>query len=80
MKLFLKITAFTIVLFCFNHLMFGAAPPPPPPPSPPCWPPPCIPIDGGVSILIVAGALYGAKKSYDKFKSTRNSGQSKDSE
>jgi len=59
--------------------MFGAAPPPPPP-SPGCWPPPCIPIDGGVSILIAAGALYGAKKSYDKFKSARNSRQSKDSE
>jgi hypothetical protein len=29
---------------------------------PPCWPPPCIPIDGGLSALIVAGALYGAKR------------------
>jgi len=80
MKRFSKIIAFSIILFCFNQLMFGAAPPPPPPPPPPCWPPPCIPIDGGVSILIVAGALYGAKKSYDKFKSARSSRQSKDSE
>lgn len=79
MKFFSKIIAFSIILFCFNQLMFGAAPPPPPPPSG-CWPPPCIPIDGGVSILIAAGALYGAKKSYDKFKSARNSRQSKDSE
>jgi len=80
MKFFSKIIAFSIILFCFNQLMFGAAPPPPPPPPPGCWPPPCIPIDGGVSILIAAGALYGAKKSYDKFKSARNSRQSKDSE
>ncbi|MCX8143467.1 MAG: hypothetical protein N3F62_04315 [Bacteroidia bacterium] len=81
MKFFSKIIAFSIMLFCFNQLMFGAAPPPPGGGGrPPCWPPPCIPIDGGVSILIAAGALYGAKKSYDKFKSARNSRQSKDSE
>lgn len=79
MNLFSHIVLFILILFFLNQTMFGAAPPPPPPP-PGCWPPPCIPIDGGVSILIVAGALYGAKKSYDKFKSTRSSGQSKDSE
>lgn len=41
-----------------------ALPPPPPPPTdqPGCWPPPCIPIDGGISLLIAAGALYGGKK------------------
>jgi len=45
------------------------APPPPPPGSgPPCWPPPCIPIDGGITILIVAGAAYGAKKLYNSRK------------
>jgi hypothetical protein len=79
MKFFSKIIALSIILFCFNQLMFSAAPPPPPPP-PGCWPPPCIPIDGGVGILIAAGALYGAKKSYDKFKSARNSRQSRGSE
>ncbi|NQY66562.1 MAG: hypothetical protein HRT72_02405 [Flavobacteriales bacterium] len=31
--------------------------------EPPCWPPPCtIPIDGGLSFLIAAGAVYGGKK------------------
>ena len=45
-----------------------SAPPPPPAVKPPCWPPPCIPIDGGISALIVAGAAYGAKKLYDKKK------------
>lgn len=43
-----------------------SAPPPPPAVNPPCWPPPCIPIDGGISALIVAGAAYGAKKLYNK--------------
>lgn len=33
--------------------------------EPPCWPPPCVPIDGGISLLIAAGAAFGAKKVYD---------------
>jgi hypothetical protein len=33
--------------------------------SPPCWPPPCLPIDGGISFLIAAAAVYGGKKLYD---------------
>ena len=36
--------------------------PPGPPPAPGCWPPPCVPIDGGISLLIAAGAIYGGKK------------------
>ena len=27
-----------------------------------CWPPPCMPIDGGISFLIAAGVAYGGKK------------------
>ena len=45
-----------------------AGPPPTAPPTgggPPCWDPECIPIDGGVGFLIVAGAALGAKKIYD---------------
>ena len=44
-----------------------AAPGPPPGGgmSPPCWPPPCLPIDGGISFLIAAAAVYGGKKLYD---------------
>jgi hypothetical protein len=30
--------------------------------------PPLIPIDGGASILLAAGALFGAKKIYDTTK------------
>lgn len=36
-----------------------------------CWPPPCVPIDGGISILIAAGALYGGKKLYNKHKQSK---------
>ena len=31
----------------------------------PCWPPPCVPIDGGISFLIAIGAAFGGKKAYD---------------
>jgi len=33
--------------------------------GPSCFPPPCIPIDGGLSLLLVAGVAYGGKKVYD---------------
>jgi len=33
--------------------------------GPSCWPPPCIPIDGGVGFLIAAGIAYGVKKIND---------------
>jgi hypothetical protein len=43
----------------------------PPPPggggggTPSCWPPPCVPIDGGITLLIAAGAVLGIKKIHD---------------
>jgi hypothetical protein len=33
--------------------------------APPCFPPPCIPIDGGASLLILAGMAIGGKKAFD---------------
>ena len=33
--------------------------------EPNCDNPPCVPIDGGLSFLIVAGAALGGKKVYD---------------
>jgi len=33
--------------------------------GPSCFPPPCIPIDGGLSLLLAAGVAYGGKKMYD---------------
>lgn len=55
---------FFAVLASFSY----AAPPPPPSTGPGCWPPPCIPIDGGITLLMAAGAAYGAKKIYDSRK------------
>ncbi len=33
----------------------------PGPPSPGCWPPPCVPIDGGISFFTFIAALIGFK-------------------
>lgn len=30
-----------------------------------CWPPPCVPIDGGVGFLLAAGLAFGGKKLFD---------------
>ena len=30
-----------------------------------CFPPPCIPVDGGISLLIAAGIGIAGKKAYD---------------
>lgn len=61
---------FIICLVVFSATMCLAGPPPPPPSggSPTCWPPPCVPIDGGISLLIAAGAIYGGKKLYNNRK------------
>ncbi len=40
--------------------------------SPPCWPPPCIPIDGGLSLLVAAGAVLGGKKAFDMRRSRKD--------
>jgi len=40
---------------------------------PPCWPPPCIPIDGGLGLLIAAGALLGGKQALNIRRSRRAS-------
>ena len=34
---------------------------PGPPSGPNCWPPPCIPIDGGISIFTFLSILFGYK-------------------
>jgi len=74
MNFSIKKYIFTILFLFTVSIIYVAGAPGPPGGGghPPCWPPPCIPIDGGISLLIAAGALYGAKKSYDKFKSREN--------
>jgi len=59
----IKITVTILLTIFFNGV--HAAPPPPPGGGPGCWPPPCIPVDGGVVFLAIAGALFVAKKLYD---------------
>ena len=60
-KRFLLLLLFAVIVTAVCNAL------PPPPPSggvPDCWPPPCIPIDGGISLLIAAGAIYGGRKLY----------------
>lgn len=65
------------LFFLSNIDMLAGGPPGPPggggggPPGG-CWPPSsCIPIDGGLSFLLIAGAAYGAKKFYDTSKTQK---------
>lgn len=60
-----------LTLFFLSTLSTRAQLPPPPPDQtteeiPPCWPPPCVPVDGGITFLIVAGAGYAGKKLYQQ--------------
>jgi hypothetical protein len=60
------------LFFLCNLGLFAVGPPGPPSGGGPpggCWPPSsCIPIDGGLSFLLIAGAAYGGKKIYDMSK------------
>lgn len=38
----------------------------------PCWPPPCVPIDNGILVLLFLGFLYGAWKLYSFSKKLEN--------
>ena len=48
----------TLTLLLVSISFFGQ---PGPPGGPPCWPPPCIPIDGGVGIFTLLAAFFGYK-------------------
>lgn len=59
-------------LITIGSIAIAAGPPGPPggggPPGG-CWPPStCVPIDGGITFLLIAGAAYGGKKVYDNTK------------
>jgi len=68
-----KTLALTVVALFFVLPLMAQFGPPAPPSGAPCYGPfanpgvPC-PIDGGVSILLAAGALYGAKRTRDLYK------------
>lgn len=65
-----KIAA-ALVLFCVVCAVTMHAQPPPPPDDPPCWPPPCVPVDGGILFAVGAAAIFGGKKLYNSFKSNK---------
>jgi len=56
---FALVTAALLLPFAGEVMAQGVGGPPP------CWPPPCIPIDGGISLLVAAGTLLGGKKALD---------------
>lgn len=52
-----------LLLFIFIILVQNNFAQPGPGGGPPCWPPPCVPIDGGISIFVAIAALAGYKLS-----------------
>jgi len=63
-----------LILFTLGSIaVFGQGPPGGPAGgAAPCWPPPCVPLDGGISFLLAIGAAYGAKKAYQGLKEEEN--------
>ena len=62
---FLIITTILLVFISFSIFSQPAGGGPPGNPGgPPCWPPPCIPIDGGIGFLIAIATAIGIKKIY----------------
>ena len=65
-----------VIGFLICSLSLFAQPPGGPPPggggstgtTPPCWEPQCVPIDGGLGFLLVAGIAFGARKIYGQVK------------
>ena len=56
----------TIFIIFISLSIFGqpAGGGPPGSDGPPCWPPPCVPIDGGIGFLVAVAATIGIKKIY----------------
>jgi hypothetical protein len=71
--------AILVLVGLATSMALFAQPPGGPPPGaggssgslPPCWDPDCVPVDGGLGFLIVAGAALGAKKINDHRKKSR---------
>jgi hypothetical protein len=67
MNCFRKLIALSILLFCVTAIGICQPPPPPGGGAAPCGGPfgTVCPIDGGVSLLIAAGAALGGKKAFN---------------
>ncbi|MFM2019166.1 MAG: hypothetical protein RL007_2822 [Bacteroidota bacterium] len=72
-KLQYQILASLVLLLIVGVATLHAQPPPPPPPpgDPPCWPPPCVPVDGGIVFAVGAAAVFGGKKLYNSLKKNK---------
>ena len=69
MKRFWLPLIIAIALITFPGIFSEIFSQPPLPDGPGCWPPPCtVPLDGGITFLIAAGAIYGGKKLFDNKK------------
>jgi hypothetical protein len=65
----MKIKFFIFLFFLLSSGVIMAATLPGGGATPDCWPDPCpIPLDGGVSLLLAAGAAFGTKKILDSRK------------
>ena len=67
-KILLTISLIMLACVALGQPAGGAPPGGPAGGAAPCWPPPCVPIDGGISFLIAIGAAFGGKKAYDSIK------------
>ncbi|MGZ3865706.1 MAG: PID-CTERM protein-sorting domain-containing protein [Bacteroidia bacterium] len=65
MKILSRHTLLTALLMIASFYAVAIPPAPGGHGGPPCFPGPCIPIDGGISFLLAAAAVYGGKKLYD---------------
>jgi hypothetical protein len=71
---------FSMLLACLAFVQTASAqgpPPPPGPPSgggPPCWPPPCIPVDGGLLFAIIGAGLFGGWMIYSTWRQKQVAG------
>lgn len=63
----LPIVFLLIVLISFGHGVYGA-PPPPSTGGDPCFDPSCVPLDGGLSYLLLAAVGLGVNKLRKSFK------------
>ncbi len=66
MKKFLHISLAIVALIVISQSTQAQSPPPPP------ANPEAVPIDGGLSLLLAAGAGLGAKKAWDARKAAKN--------
>lgn len=59
-----RIIYILLIVFTFSSELMLSQGTPPGSNDPPCWPPPCVPIDGGVGFLVAIAAAIGIKKIY----------------